>query len=324
MVVPVFDEAGGLPALFARLYAVLDGLGLGFELIFVDDGSRDRSAELLAAQYRRRPDVTRVVFLRANAGQHLAILAGFALARGERVVTLDADLQNPPEEIPRLLAKLDQGYDAVGGVRVGRRDATARRWLSAALNRLRARLTGVAMRDHGCMLRAYARPVVDAVNLSVEARVYLPLLAHAYARHPVEIEVAHAPRAAGRSRYTPGRLIGLGFDLLASTGVFPLRPLIPLGALVTLGGVGGAAYGALHLLRGEGAVGLLTGAAFALAGIGLGALGVLGELAQRAYLEMRGRPRYVVEAVLGEALPDEPGPLPGGEPWVAVPRGTAT
>jgi undecaprenyl-phosphate 4-deoxy-4-formamido-L-arabinose transferase len=117
VVIPVYNEAAGLPALFARLYPALDALQIGYEVIFVNDGSRDKSAALLKDQFAVRPDVTRVVFFNANYGQHLAILAGFERVRGERVVTLDADLQNPPEEIHKLLAAMDDGADYVGGVR---------------------------------------------------------------------------------------------------------------------------------------------------------------------------------------------------------------
>src|SRR5438093_11187928 len=130
VVIPVYNEEAVLPALFARLYPALDALGQSYEVIFVNDGSRDRSAALLREQFAKRPDVTRVVLLNGNFGQHMAVLAGFERVRGERVVTLDADLQNPPEEIGKLLAKMDAGHDYVGGVRLNRRDSALRRWLS--------------------------------------------------------------------------------------------------------------------------------------------------------------------------------------------------
>src|ERR671926_1461971 len=127
VVIPVYNEEAGLPALFARLYPALDALGVTYEVVFVNDGSRDRSAAVLREQFQRRPDVTRVVLFNANYGQHTAIIAGFERCRGERVVTLDADLQNPPEEIAKLLALMDQGYDYVGGVRSERHDNAFRR-----------------------------------------------------------------------------------------------------------------------------------------------------------------------------------------------------
>src|SRR4051812_31434584 len=154
VVIPVYNEEAGLPALFARLYPALDALKIEYEIIFVNDGSRDRSGAVLREQFGRRPDVTRVVLLRGNFGQHMAIMAGFERCRGERVVTLDADLQNPPEEIGKLLAAMDQGHDYVGGVRAQREDSWWRRAASRAMNRLRERITRLRLTDQGGMLRA--------------------------------------------------------------------------------------------------------------------------------------------------------------------------
>src|SRR5947207_8005383 len=162
VVVPVYNEEAGLPALFARLYPALDQLQLPYEVIFVNDGSRDRSAAVLREQFQRRPDVTRVVLLNGNFGQHMAILAGFERTRGERVVTLDADLQNPPEAIGKLLARMDEGYDYVGGVRSERHDNALRRIGSRAMNLVRGKITRLPMTDQGRMLRAYSRGIVDA------------------------------------------------------------------------------------------------------------------------------------------------------------------
>src|SRR5439155_10048848 len=160
VVIPVFNEEATLPALFGRLYPALDALGCAYEIIFVNDGSRDRSAALLREQFQRRPDVTRVVLFNANYGQHMAIIAGFERCRGERIVTLDADLQNPPKEIGKLLAAMDAGHDYVGGVRREREDSWFRRMASRAMNRLRRRLTHITMTDQGCMLRAYSSEIV--------------------------------------------------------------------------------------------------------------------------------------------------------------------
>ena len=135
VVIPVYNEEETLPLLFARLYPALDKLGVSYEIVFVNDGSRDRSAALLREQWERRPDATRVVLFNANYGQHLAVMAGFERCRGERVVTMDADLQNPPEEIGKLLAAMDQGHDYVGGVRRNREDSWFRRIASKAMNR---------------------------------------------------------------------------------------------------------------------------------------------------------------------------------------------
>src|SRR3984885_1782956 len=147
VIIPVYNEEAGLAALFARLYPALDALGTAYEVIFINDGSRDKSAALLAEQFRARPDTTRVILLNGNYGQHMAILAGFEQSRGEIVITLDADLQNPPEEIGKLVNKMREGYDYVGTIRLQRQDSLFRRKASRAINLLSQRLTRIKMTD---------------------------------------------------------------------------------------------------------------------------------------------------------------------------------
>src|SRR4249919_452456 len=170
VIIPVYNEEEGLPALFARLYPALDALAITYEIVFINDGSRDRSAALLREQFQKRPDVTRVILFNGNFGQHMAIMAGFSHARGRRVVTLDADLQNPPEEIGNLMAAMDDGHDYVGTIRRDRQDSAFRRYASRVMNRLRERITRVKMTDQGCMLRAYSRDIVDAMANSREVK----------------------------------------------------------------------------------------------------------------------------------------------------------
>src|SRR5919206_5055791 len=233
VVIPVYNEEDGLAALFGRLYPALDALGLSYELIFVNDGSRDRSAALLREQFAKRPDVTRVVLLNGNFGQHMAIMAGFERARGERIVTLDADLQNPPEEIAKLLAKMDEGYDYVGGVRSERHDNAFRRLGSRAMNVVRGKITRIHMTDQGCMLRAYSRGIVDAINACREVSTFIPALAYTFAHKPTEVEVAHESRAAGVSKYSLYRLIRLNFDLVTGFSVVPLQWFSLIGMLLS-------------------------------------------------------------------------------------------
>jgi undecaprenyl-phosphate 4-deoxy-4-formamido-L-arabinose transferase len=305
VVIPVYNEEEGLPALFARLYPALDAQARPYELIFVDDGSRDRSASLLREQFERRPDVTRVVFLAANFGQHMAIVAGFERARGEIVVTLDADLQNPPEEIARLLDKMDEGHDYVGTFRRTREDNAFRRIASRAMNRLRERLTNIRMTDQGCMLRAYGRPIVDAILQSNEHGTFIPALAHLYARRAAEVEVAHEPRVAGRTKYSLYRLVRLNFDLVTSFSLVPLQLFSLLGMLVAIGSV--ILYFVVLTVR------LVAGGSwesfyealwdrdvleFFLMGNILFGLGLVGEYIGRIHEQVRGRPRYLVGAVL--------------------------
>jgi undecaprenyl-phosphate 4-deoxy-4-formamido-L-arabinose transferase len=304
VVIPVYNEEAGLAALFARLYPALDALGLRYEAIFVNDGSRDRSAALLKAQFEARPDVTRVVNFSSNYGQHMAIVAGFERVRGERVVTLDADLQNPPEEIARLLAAMDAGADYVGGVRATREDAWWRRVASRAMNRLRERITRIRMTDQGCMLRAYSRDIADAIAATPEVSTFIPALAYTFAHHPAEVEVAHAERAAGESKYSLYRLIRLNFDLVTGFSVVPLQMFSLLGMAVSiLSAIIYVVYIAERAINGT----LTDGIAslwdrdileFFLIGIVLFGLGIVGEYVGRIYQQVRERPRYRVRSVL--------------------------
>ena len=308
VVVPVYNEEAALPALFARLYPALDALKLPYEVLFVDDGSRDRSAALLAEQQARRSDVTRVIVLAGNFGQHRAILAAFAHARGARVATLDADLQNPPEEIARLLAKMDEGHDYVGSIRERRvGDGAFRSLASRVLNRLRERTTSIHMTDQGCMLRAYGRNVVDAINQCREMNTFVPALAYTFARSPAEVTVRHEERAAGASKYSLLKLVRLNFDLMTGFSIVPLQLFSMAGmAISALSGVLVVILAARRLLLGpeEGGLFTLFGIAFFLIGIALFGIGLLGEYVGRIYMEVRQRPRWLVAAIL-EGKPRE-------------------
>ena len=308
VVIPVYNEEAVLPALFDRLYPVLDALNRPYEVVFVDDGSLDRSVALLRAQYDARPDVTRVVVLNGNFGQHMAILAAFQHTKGQCVVTLDADLQNPPEEIPRLLAVIGEGADYVGTIRKNRQDAAWRRWASRVLNALRERTTGIHIGDQGCMLRAYDRTIVDLINRCPESNTFVPALAYSFARAPREIEVAHAERAAGISKYSLYRLIRLNFDLMTGFSVVPLQVFSMVGLAITcLSFVLVIVLALRRLIVGPEAEGLFTlfGIVFFLIGICLFGIGLLGEYVVRIYQEVRQRPRYVIRTILG---PEEPRP----------------
>jgi undecaprenyl-phosphate 4-deoxy-4-formamido-L-arabinose transferase len=305
VVIPVYNEEAGLPALFARLYPALDALQLPYEVIFVNDGSRDRSAALLREQFTLRPDVTRVILFNANYGQHLAILAGFERVRGERIVTLDADLQNPPEEIGNLLAAMDAGADYVGGVRRAREDAWWRRTASRLMNRLRERITRIRMTDQGCMLRAYSRDIVDAVAAAREVSTFIPALAYTFASHPSEIEVAHEERAAGESKYSLYKLIRLNFDLITGFSLVPLQLFSLAGMVVAITST--ILYVVIiveRLVTADGVVEAIKAfwdrdiLEFFLIGCIMFGVGLLGEYVGRIYQQVRERPRYVIRAVL--------------------------
>ncbi|VVE89548.1 glycosyltransferase [Pandoraea bronchicola] len=305
VVIPVYNEEAGLAALFARLYPALDKLGVTYEVVFVNDGSRDRSAALLAEQYRARPDVTRVVLFNGNYGQHMAILAGFEHTRGEWVITLDADLQNPPEEIGKLVEQLAAGHDYVGTVRMNRQDTWFRRHASRAMNRLRERITRIRMTDQGCMLRGYSRHIVDTVNQCREINTFIPALAYTFAQNPTEVDVAHEERFAGESKYSLYSLIRLNFDLVTGFSVVPLQWLSGVG--ITLSAASGVLFIVLiarRFLFGSEVQGVFTlfAVTFCLLGVILFGMGLLGEYIGRIYQQVRQRPRYLVQAVL-EAHP---------------------
>jgi undecaprenyl-phosphate 4-deoxy-4-formamido-L-arabinose transferase len=303
VVIPVYNEEAGLAKLFDRLYPALDALGLSYEVLFVNDGSRDRSAAILADQFRLRPDVTRVVLFNGNYGQHMAILAGFEATRGEIVITLDADLQNPPEEIGNLIAKVREGYDYVGSIRRERQDSAWRTHASRLMNRLRERITRIKMTDQGNMLRAYGRNVVDLINQCKEVNTFIPALAYTFSRNPAEIIVEHEERSAGDSKYSFYSLVRLNFDLITGFSLVPLQIFSILGIVLA---IASALLFVLLLVRrfllGAEVEGLFTLFAinFFLLGVILFGIGLVGEYVGRIYQQVRGRPRYVVQAILQE------------------------
>jgi len=308
VVIPVYNEEAVLSALFARLYPALDKLNISYEVIFINDGSKDRSAALLNEQFNKRPDVTRVILFNGNFGQHRAIMAGFAHTRGQRIITLDADLQNPPEEIAHLLAKMDEGHDYVGTIRRQRNDSLWRHYASRAMNRLRERISKIKMTDQGCMLRAYSRNIIDLINLSQEANTFIPALAYSYAQNPTEILVDHEERFAGESKYSLYSLIRLNFDLMTGFSIMPLQAFSMIGIVVSaMSAMLFVALVARRLWIGpeEGGLFTLFALAFFLIGVALFGIGILGEYIGRIYQEVRHRPRYQILTVL-EKSKDKP------------------
>jgi undecaprenyl-phosphate 4-deoxy-4-formamido-L-arabinose transferase len=308
IVIPVYNEEEVLQALFKRLYPVMDAVtaqtGETYEIIFINDGSRDRSPQMLADQYRLRPDVTRVVLFNGNFGQHMAILAGFEHVRGAMAITLDADLQNPPEEIPRLMAEIRKGHDYVGTIRKQREDSAFRRYASKAMNALREKITRIQMTDQGCMLRAYDRPLVDTLNACRESNTFIPALAYTFAASPVEIEVGHEERFAGESKYSLYSLIRLNFDLMTGFSTVPLQWFSLIGTLLSLGS--GALFLLLLVRRfilGAEVEGVFTLFAlqFFLTGIMLFGVGLMGEYIGRIQQDVRNRPRYRIAKVLEQS-----------------------
>jgi undecaprenyl-phosphate 4-deoxy-4-formamido-L-arabinose transferase len=314
VVIPVYNEEQVLPTLFARLYPALDALGIPYECVFVNDGSRDRSMALLRQQFQRRPRHTRVVLFHANFGQHSAVMAGLAYSRGQYVVTLDADLQNPPEEIGKLVDMLDQGYDYVGTIRQQRQDSWWRRVLSKGMNQLRERITPVRITDQGCMMRGYSRSVVTALNQTREINTFIPALASLYAMNPIEVPIAHEERYAGQSKYSLYSLVRLNFDLITGFSVVPLQMFSMVGmAVSTFAALMMITLLVRRILVGPEAEGLFTlfAVMFFFIGLALFGIGLLGEYVGRIYAQVRERPRYIIEAVL--EADDEVSPVTSAE-----------
>lgn len=303
VVIPVYNEKDNLPELIERCLAGCKKTSCTFEIILVDDGSRDGSRDIIAQAADRHAELT-AVFLNRNYGQHAAVFAGLNQSKGEIVITLDADLQNPPEEIPRLVREMDNGVDVVGTVRLNRQDTIFRRCASALVNWVVQRSTGVMMHDYGCMLRAYRRPIVDAMLQCREHSTFIPILANSFAGSTAEISVKHAPRDKGQSKYSFWKLISLQFDLLTSISTFPLRLLSFVGAVVAACGIGFGlllvvlrfAYGATWAAEG---VFTLFAVLFIFIGAQFIGLGLLGEYIGRIYQDVRSRPRFFVEEIHG-------------------------
>ncbi len=298
VIVPILDEAPTLEELADRLIGILHRLGKSYEVIFIGDGSTDDSAKLLKHLYALHPTI-KVIRLNRNYGQHLAIFAGFERARGEIVVTLDGDLQNPPEEIPRLLEKMQEGYDVVCGQRTSRQDPLRRKIPSYLVGKLASRPVGVKMRDYGSMLRAYRRPIIEQLLRCQDRCIYIPALANAFAASVAEIPVAHQQRARGRSRYNVFGLLRLAADLVIGFSLWPIRIVALVGVVLALLGVGVGVYTGLQSWRGSSQqlLSALIALLVLVAGLQLLALGLIGEYVGRTCLEVRQRPRYSIQEV---------------------------
>jgi undecaprenyl-phosphate 4-deoxy-4-formamido-L-arabinose transferase len=303
IVIPVYNEEQSLPELLRRTEAACAQVSQPCEIILVDDGSRDDSAEILLEASQREGSPVVAVILNRNYGQHAAIMAGFEQCKGDLVITLDADLQNPPEEIPRLVTLAEQGYDVIGTVRGNRQDSALRRWPSKLINLAVQRSTGVAMTDYGCMLRAYRRSIVDAMLACRERSTFIPILANSFARHTTEVQVMHAEREHGESKYSAMKLINLMFDLVTCMTTTPLRLLTIIGfSMAFLGVLFATLLIVLRLIFGAPWAGHGTFVLFAVLFVFTGGqfigMGLLGEYLGRMYSDVRARPRFFIEKVV--------------------------
>ena len=309
VVIPVHDEERSVALLYEELEAALEAGGEPWEAVFVDDGSTDGTFAALTRLHAKTPN-TRVVRLRRNFGKSTALAAGFAQAEGETIVTIDGDLQDDPAEIPRLLAKLEEGFDLVSGWKTRRRDPLRRRLLSRIFNAVTGRVSGLRLHDLNCGLKAYRAEVVRGLALYGELHRFIPVLAHYRGFRVAEIPVNHRPRTHGRSRYGVERYLRGFLDLLTVTfmGRYRHRPLHLFGGLgLILGFVGSAVLVYLTVLKAMGeAIGhrpLLTlGVLLVVVGLQFFSLGLLSEMVTSHHEERAGaveRERAQVEEVLG-------------------------
>jgi undecaprenyl-phosphate 4-deoxy-4-formamido-L-arabinose transferase len=300
VLVPILNEEESLRELHARLGKTLDTLGRTYEIIYINDGSTDSTQEILE-EFHSQDNHVRVVEFNRNYGQHMALFAGMERSQGEIVITIDADLQNPPEEIPRLVAKIDEGYEIVGTYRGQRQDSIFRTLPSYIVNKITARLVGVKLRDWGCMLRAYRRDIVDSMNMCGESAAFIPALAATFARKVAEIEVAHEARKKGTTKYSLFRLLHLNFDLMTGFSLLPIQFIGFLGVAIALIGVVFAVFLFIRrLMVGPEVEGVFTLFAinFVFMGVMIFALGIIGEYIGRIYQQVRGRPRFIVRKEL--------------------------
>jgi len=310
VVVPVMNEVESLPQLIEAIASTMSASQLSYEIIVVDDGSTDGSAELLRQQARTRTDL-KAVLLRRNYGQTAAMAAGFNYASGKAIVTLDGDLQNDPADIPLLLAKLAEGYDLVSGWRQQRQDAALTRLLPSKIaNWLIGRITGVNLHDYGCSLKAYRSELVADMHLYGELHRFLPALAYIEGARITELPVRHHARRYGRSKYGLWRTFRVLMDLLTISFMkrFLTRPMHVFGLFGLLSMVLGTLLGLyltfLKLVEGQ-LIGnrplLILAVLLFVTGLQLFCFGLLAELLMRTYHESQGRPIYRVREVVGEA-----------------------
>lgn len=312
VLIPLLNEVESLRPLYAQLHNALEPLGKSYEIIFVDDGSTDGSHAVLAELHAMDEHV-RVIRFRRNFGQTAAFAAGFEHARGDVIITLDADLQNDPRDIPKLLAKIDEGYDIVSGWRVDRQDTyLTRKVPSQVANRLISKFTGVELHDYGCSLKAYRQEVVKNIKLYGEMHRFIPALASWMGVSVAEIPVNHSARQFGKSKYGLQRAIKVFLDLLTvkfllSFGtrpihVFGLLGMICFAAGIAIGGYLSAIKIFYNAVLGDRPL-LLLAVLLTVLGVQFITMGLLGELVVRTYHESQRKPTYMVREWLHRANP---------------------
>ncbi len=308
VVIPVMNEEGSLEELYSSLKGVLGKLGRSYEIIFIDDGSRDGSFKVLKNLAEKDKDIL-VIRFRTNFGQTAALSAGFRYAKGNIIITLDADLQNDPEDIPELLRKMEEGYDVVSGWRKERRDKLlTRRIPSFFANKIISKITGVYLHDYGCTLKAYRREIVKNIDLYGQMHRFIPALAKWVGASIGEVEVKHSPRRHGRSKYGLSRTITVILDLITVRFLlsFSTKPIQIFGFLGFISGAIGLIIGIVLVIQRQlfmipmgNRPMLFLAVLLIFVGMQFISIGLLGEMQVRTYHESQNKPTYVVKEILG-------------------------
>ncbi len=304
VVIPAYNEEENIPILYEKLKKVLDNLGEDYEIIFIDDGSTDRTYEILK-ELAQRDKKVKVIRFRRNFGQTAAMYAGFEHAKGDVIITMDADLQNDPEDIPRLLEKMKEGYDIVSGWRKDRKDPFLSRKLPSMIaNWIISKVTGVHLHDYGCTLKAYKADIAKQYRLYGDMHRFLPALAKRFGAKITEIPVKHHPRLYGKSKYGIGRTIRVILDifLVKFLNEYITRPLYVFGGigliLFSIGFLIELYLTVLKLFFGQD-IGhrplLILGVLLILSGIQLVSTGIIAELIVRTYYESKGEKPYIIQ-----------------------------
>ncbi|OQY46975.1 MAG: hypothetical protein B6242_06455 [Anaerolineaceae bacterium 4572_78] len=301
VVIPLFNDAEILPILHQRVSAVMHLLNEPYEIIYVDDGSQDNTFAVLQNVYQQDSTHVKGIRLLRNFGQHPAVTAGFEQIEGKIVITLDSDLQNPPEEIPKLLNKFAEGYDVVVGLRQIRQDSILRTLPSKFVNWIISKSTGVMLHDYGSMMRVYQREVVQLLNQTEESAKFITALTGWLGVKIVEVPVSHEAPADGQSRYKIGRLIRMTIDIVTSYSLLPIQIVTATGFLMAFLGIStGLFLLAWRIIFNINVTGLSSFVALLLIlfGIQLAGLGIIGEYIGRIYIEVRKRPYYLIRTLL--------------------------
>lgn len=300
IVIPVYNEEESLKRLSERLMPVLEKTGKTFEVIYTNDGSKDNSINILRDLQNQYPKHVRIIDFGGNYGQHMAIMAAFSEVRGQVVINLDADLQNPPEEIPKLLEKFEEGHDMIGSYRLKRSDQAWRHWGSRFANKVRYILTGTNMKDQGCMFRAYSRSIVDQIVSGTESSTFIPVLAWKMAQNPCEIGLKHDARLQGDSKYGIYELIRVAVDLATNFSMVPIQFFTFFGMIVS----GLSFLLVLYMIgrrfilgpEAEGVFTLIAIVIF-LISVAIMGIGIIGEYVGRIYQALCRR-RYSIRAII--------------------------